>query len=787
MSWTGVTTGSGYVQESFNTGSDYYVSITRIDSADSPVMLCLRVTGTPPPSCSCNTFPQDPNNTCELVCNGGFENMIDFDQNPGTPMPMGLGELSGACPWSALSSTCAPSWAYGTSDLFGAFGNLGVMGTPVNSFGTQAGVGGTISNAGAYAGIYSYARETSYSPIRNYREYLAQQLKSPLLPNKWYTVSFYISQSDYSNMVGRNIGAYLTTALPVQNCILSPSVLIPNWSDYSPQNLTIPNSQLAAVHTGYLSNSIGWTLVSQNFWSGAGGQQYIIIGNFESDQAQAPIPDPSWPNPPANIERWAYYYIDDVSVRPAEAPLMSAIPNPVCPGNPVSVTALSSYITANWSWTVNPSAALSCNNNYCSTVTTSIWDTTTFTATATLPNYNGCTTTGSITVNTKYGPILNPLPDITTCLGQVVTLQETVTGYYSSSSWWVNNLGTLCTNCTSVSFIAGVNTQYAVFTATEAGTGCTVTDTVLINVTQLPGVSLIPTLGYAANILCENVQYSVVGAPAGSTYQWSHTSIPAVTGAVTGLGQYTVNWATAPVTSGNVSCTVIAPNGCTAILNLPVTDSCCYPAPLDRSIVLNNSNSAAFLNNILAQCPTCTVSGNTVTSPAPLSIAVHINGSFTINQNLILVNFGNIRMGTNAAIYIPAGKAFEMRTCTTNTYCGMMWDGIYVNGNTASFKSTQNTMLQQAKNAVVSNSGGIYTIENTRIRNCLKGVIVNSYTTANHLGIIRSTTIEMPGTFLPASPALPVSYNKTLIGIEINRVKQIAIGDATTAAQLNNV
>jgi Secretion system C-terminal sorting domain len=747
-------------------GNSYMIKLKKSSTMLDNIVL-ERTANNPPAACPCSFFPQNPSNTCNAICNGSFTSIRDETPSNLTDFsPLSTARIYLACPWNA--PPCPTSAVWGTSDVFSGGGDP-VVRIPFNGQGYQAPPPSSPGYAGFYAGGY-------FNPSNNSdtREYITAPLNYTLQQGLWYTLSFKVNLSGRSGYAMRYLGAHLSNAPLIQPGTIGTPKVIP-----------IANSQLQAISTNYISDTTNWTIITGTFQA-TGNEQYITIGQFQNDAAT--IPQQLYlPNAPSFINGNSYYFVTDVQLNPAVTPSITATPNPVCSGQPVTLTAsLSPSASTNWTWTANSPNTTTCLNSDCSSVTgnTNFYAVNTYTASAVLSAYNNCTTQTSINVNSLQAGTADAGADQTVCLGQPVTLSGTASGTFTQTSW-STNLGTVCVGCTTVSITATSGLQYAVFSATNSTTGCVDTDTLLINLTQLQGVSLIPTLGYAANILCENVGYSVLGAPAGSQYIWSHTSTPAVSGTVTGLGQYTVNWSTAPVTSGNVTCTVIAPNGCTAILNLPVTDSCCYPAPLDRSIVLNNSNSAAFLSNILAQCPTCTVSGNTVTSPAPLSIAVHINGSFTINQNLILVNFGNIRMGTNAAIYIPAGKAFEMRTCTTNTYCGMMWDGIYVNGNTASFKATQNTLLQQAKNAVVSNSGGIYTIENTRIRNCLKGVIVNSYTAANHLGTIRSTVIEMPGTFLPASPALPTTYNKTLIGIEINNVKQIAIGDAATAAQLN--
>jgi hypothetical protein len=794
--------GYEFAGESFINGQTYLIRLLALTPYNATVAVSVSIPSTP---CPCITAPV----ICERVCNGSFEQY--------NSSPTNVHQINLACPWYSPGST---------PDLYGTGGNP-VVSVPNNSVGSQSPHTGN-----SYGGLYAMAPNSR-------REYINQQLSIPLQVGYKYRVSFWVSLADRSHYGCDGLGIYFSTsAIPQSNFnvlnvtpAFATTQIITNTSGW----VNIVDTITAAANythfcIGNFKNNANTnrTLVNPSPFTQILGSAYYYI----DDISIALIPDsitlltlpavcagtPTSLQAVTNNPPQGYYWFPQGQVFPGIGQynfIYPQLPSPqtywvvaewgngctstdtasvivhpnvtvnagadviICQGQLHTLTASVSGGT-NYTWSVLNGPTL-CNG--CTTVQVSPSVTTSYVISGN--NAFGCNDKDTITINVQPAPLINAGSDITVCLGQPISLNASVSGTYNQLGW-ATNLGALCSSCPSVSLTATLGLQYAVFSASNTLTGCSVTDTLLINVTQLQGVSLIPTLGYASNILCANVQYSVLGAPAGSQFIWSHTSSPvAVTGAVSGLGQYTANWSTQPLTSASITCTVVSPDGCSAILTLPVVDSCCLPGLTDLSIVLNNSTSSAFLSNILAQCPTCTVSGNTVTSPAPLAIAVHINGSFTIDQNLVLVNFGDIRMGTNAAVYIQTGKAFEMRTCTTTTYCGKMWDGIYTVGNTTAFKATQNTVLQQAKNAVVSYSGGLFTVENTTIRNCLKGIVVNTYTSAAHQGRVRATTIEMPGTFLPASPALPASYNKTLIGIEIDKVANITIGDATLASYQN--
>lgn len=462
-----------------------------------------------------------------------------------------------------------------------------------------------------------------------------------------------------------------------------------------------------------------------------------------------------------------------VNVRPKPTVTLSASPSAICVGQSTTLTAggAVSYSVMPGSLTTPPFV-----------VTPSA--TTTYTVTGTA--VNGCTNTATRTVT------VNPLPVITLnatqlnlCIGQTYTLNATVTGGPVTGSWRTNLTNPVCTNCLSTTITMSSNLTWAAFTATNTTTGCSRTDTVRFTVAN---PVLQPVLGPNANILCANVQYTIVSAPTGATYAWSHTSTPvSVSSSGASTSVYTVNWTQAAVTSGTVNCTVTAPGGCTATLTLPVTTSCCTSGS-GPSVQLKNSNASTLATSILAACPTCTVATaagtTTITRPAAATIQLSINGVFTINQNLTLVNFNDVRMGTNATIDIPANRTLAFNQCTT-TVCDKMWDGIYINGTTARFISNTSTLLQQAKNAVVSQNGGRYTVSNTTFRNCVKGILVNTYTFNTHTGTVVSSRFDMPGTFITAVPALATWVQKTLAGIEINEVSSITIGSAANAASLN--
>ncbi|HZV71358.1 MAG TPA: gliding motility-associated C-terminal domain-containing protein [Saprospiraceae bacterium] len=174
---------------------------------------------------------------------------------------------------------CLP-WYHPTdasSDYFNVCGGPGAD-VPNNLFGSQGPHSGV-----AYAGIGTWFVGFLY------REYLTVQLTEPLMPNTAYEISFYVSLAD-NNCGTDKMGVYFS-AIPPPNTGIVPINVDPQVSS----------------NLGLLTDKINWTLISGCF-PAVGGEEYITIGNFFSDE-DTPL-DPTCAQNPVQ----SYYYVDDVTV-----------------------------------------------------------------------------------------------------------------------------------------------------------------------------------------------------------------------------------------------------------------------------------------------------------------------------------------------------------------------------------------------------------------------------------------------------------------------------------------
>jgi PKD repeat protein len=202
-----------------------------------------------------------------LVPNYSFET-ISF-------CPNGFGGIGPtvAIPWTAPTG--------GSPDIFNVCSTTFVD-VPANFFGNQNALTGD-----GYAGIYCKLNGPEY------REYIQAPLLEPLVAGEWYTVSFYVSPGDIGCGI-MTIGAYLSVNQVTQGgvgaLILSPQI---------------------ESNQGFLVDYDNWTLISGCFQA-SGGEQYITLGNFNSDANTS-----FDPNCTSGL---AYYYIEDVLVESGAQP-----------------------------------------------------------------------------------------------------------------------------------------------------------------------------------------------------------------------------------------------------------------------------------------------------------------------------------------------------------------------------------------------------------------------------------------------------------------------------------
>lgn len=196
-----------------------------------------------------------------LIPNGGFEQY--------SSCPVFFGDFNKVISWLNPN--------IGTPDYYHQCAGTNV-GIPSNWGGHQIAHSGS-----AYVGLT--LREGF-----NFREYIQIQFTSTLIRDTCYHFKMYINLANKCNKATDEIGVYF-----------SSTHISSNNSSILPLTPQLNNK------TGYITDTLNWTLVTGDYLSN-GNENYLIIGNFKNDSATSLVSVNS------QGQDITYYYIDDVSM-----------------------------------------------------------------------------------------------------------------------------------------------------------------------------------------------------------------------------------------------------------------------------------------------------------------------------------------------------------------------------------------------------------------------------------------------------------------------------------------
>ncbi len=194
-------------------------------------------------------------------------------------VPDDLGQLSKIDYWSSASGA--------SPDFYHKRADSKTVDVPTNKMGQT-----TARSGYAYAGIYAYA---SRYIKRHFREYLQVELKKPLIAGNIYCVKVHVYLAESSN---RAVGAL--------GCTASAIPYRETHEVYLDQSFEF---LLNEDHSDLIERK--WVELSCQY-KAKGGERYLTIGNFESDQktkVTGAIPTDAFKNPHVDF---AYYFVDDI-------------------------------------------------------------------------------------------------------------------------------------------------------------------------------------------------------------------------------------------------------------------------------------------------------------------------------------------------------------------------------------------------------------------------------------------------------------------------------------------
>jgi Secretion system C-terminal sorting domain/Periplasmic copper-binding protein (NosD) len=160
---------------------------------------------------------------------------------------------------------------------------------------------------------------------------------------------------------------------------------------------------------------------------------------------------------------------------------------------------------------------------------------------------------------------------------------------------------------------------------------------------------------------------------------------------------------------------------------------------------------------------------------------VYVDGYLIIDGCTVSCDHYNFYFNPNARVEIINGGYLsleQVNLLACDTF--YMWDGVYIEDDLSSFIADE-CSIKNAKNAVVSEGGGIYDITSTSFHDNYRGIVNDAYA-ANHTAFVSNCDFECTSLQNMYAPYLGVlSYS----GIENHDVQKIIIGDSTLAVNDN--
>jgi len=447
------------------------------------------------------------------------------------------------------------------------------------------------------------------------------------------------------------------------------------------------------------------------------------------------------------------------------------------------------------------------------------------TYTVMVTDVNGCTGTSASTVVSHTSPSASASGSTVcsnSCDGYVTASVSGGTANYTYT--WSSGTG-ITTSSTSAD-ITGLCTGTYTVTITDAH-NCSATSTSTATVNAVPDK---PKITGENNKCYEtNITYSIDAPVSGVTYSWAaydyiptKASAPVIgstctSGSTTGTGtSISVCWNSDPYAyvPSSLVVTATGADGCTILSDTLYVYPCCgmtgeeFVNTACATIIANTSVTA------MADCPSgyVTSSGTDYVLHPLSSTGIHVNGTLTVNADLVMENDGStpltLLMGYNSKILVQSGHKLTIQTtsssCSSPTTlkagCDYMWDGIYVEPGAqlviSSACSSAKTVIQDAKRAVVSMAGTYpnvadFQISNTNFDLDYKGIVMESYNNI-HSGTVSNCIFQNHSGGALLQPygqdllvVTPSATVHTYEGIEITDVNATSIGDNTSSSTKN--
>ncbi|MEO7397070.1 MAG: T9SS type A sorting domain-containing protein [Ilumatobacteraceae bacterium] len=725
-----------------------------------------------------------------LITNGGFES----GTNPDCSAPLASFSASLATGWSILQSPDYFTLASGTLTACLNF-------TPFPHTGS------------CHTGLAVGSASTT-----NYREFIQKQTNASLITGRTYKITFFYRRTDGNN--ASNIGVYVSGTQP-SNAFSLPALpkfeySVPGWvklesyytaTSNAPVWLTIGGFTTASINVlnYFYIDDVSMVESPMIVYNGptaiCSGDNFTL--NFSANNAS---PSYSWTCSPALSG-----FPSTNSTVTVNGPV-SIFVNTVYTVTLVATTQSGCTETATYQFTIYKSppvpvvtpagplfpclnSTISLSTSVPSAYTSSIkwYLNNTFTVVATGVNsisING-NASGNYFVSISNGPCIQfsnsvavtfvSCPTVTAVAthdhcGEALdgTVTANITGGVSPFTYlW--NTSPVQTTATATGLPPGT---YTVIVTDANGNTSTASATVVLD--ALPPAPIITT---SATNLCGSttITYTITNYNPSFTNTVAYNPTP-TTVSNPSAGVYVVTW---PSSCNNVTFTASVYNvNPVCIVSTPITVYKCCPCTnvINPDISINGTSQ---LTPYLASQLLSTYSGYPMISPGTVnnnsgnSGILYINGYFRVNVPLTITK-SEVRFGANAHIDVAPGVTFTItKKSHLSAGCNDMWDGIYVSSTTATVV-VNNSVIEDALNAIVSNNGGVFKVTNkSQFNKDYVGIVVKNYV-PTYPGFVNGTDFTCYANYQTSIPSnaliAPYAGGRTRMGIDVSFMSDIALG-----------
>jgi hypothetical protein len=269
----------------------------------------------------------------------------------------------------------------------------------------------------------------------------------------------------------------------------------------------------------------------------------------------------------------------------------------------------------------------------------------------------------------------------------------------------------------------------------------------------------------------------IFNAPIGfNSYQWVIS--PATAGTIVDplLASTEIIWTDLENTS-TITVYIVFDNGCEPVkYEYEIKGCCADPAPISSIYLTTDFCDPSRITDLVAAGdldPNLT---------ANQSLFIVLNNDLIVDADYVFRNCPNIIIENGHKIIVEPNIDFTIDNSDLTAKCNYMWDGIYVSDPSSTVFIVNTSEISQALNAVASENGGNFNIQNSSFIDDYIGVKVGAYNNP-HPGIIRRTTFSSAtGNLLSPYNAPTDRMNR---GVEVIGVDQLTIGDFTSIVQRN--